>query len=311
MKMKRTLATLTLLSALASAPGGLLAAQTGQPQPAPPPQQQSQAAATQENPTPQQPEGERPRPRQTENSAPVAAPPQQTPAVPPATTTTSVRPGPAPSRSAARTAGDDENEAAVQPVYQNYMAQYRLGPEDVVSIYVFGHDRYNRTGIVIPPDGRLYHYLIPEGILVAGKTVEQVQQELTRRLDEYIIEPRVSVMLERAVSARYSVVGDVAQPGVRAMARRLSVYEAVMEAGGVTSTADKTKVMIVRRQADNRLAMIQVNLREIESGRAPDNHFLQPGDQVLVPGSAFRRGLHTLTNLIPLLSFARIFAGGW
>ena len=250
--------------------------------------------------------GQEPRQPQ-ESSAPAAAPPAQSPAPTGATPAPPV----AGASSAPRAEGDEENEAAIRPVYHNYMAQYRLGPEDVVSVYVFGHDRYTRTGIIIPPDGRLYHYLIPEGILVAGKTVEQVQQEITRRLDEYIIEPRVSVMLERAVSARYSVLGDVVQPGVRPMARRLSVYEAVMEAGGVTGTGDKAKVVVVRRRPDNTLYMIPVNLALIERGRAPDSVFLQPGDQVLVPGNNFRRALQTVTNLVPLLSFARIFAGGW
>jgi hypothetical protein len=44
------------------------------------------------------------------------------------------------------------------------------GPEDVISVNVFGQDRYSRQGIKIPPSGRIYLALISEGIFVNGKT---------------------------------------------------------------------------------------------------------------------------------------------
>src|SRR5258705_6086515 len=133
-----------------------------------------------------------------------------------------------------------EEEAAVLPYYNNFLAAYRLGPEDVISVTVFGQERYSKANIVVPPDGRIAYPLIAEGIFVAGKTTQQVQDEITKRYDEYIIDPKVSVSLDKAMSARYSVLGDVAQPGIRVMTRRLSVYEAVAEAGGVLSTGDKS-----------------------------------------------------------------------
>lgn len=203
-----------------------------------------------------------------------------------------------------------EEEAAVLPYYNNYLTTYRLGPEDVISVTVFGQDRYSRGGITIPPDGKISYPLVPEGIRVAGKTTEQVAEELTRRLDEYIIDPKITVALEKAQSARYSVLGDVAQPGIHVMTRRLSVYEALAEAGGVLNTGDKSKVMILRRQADGTLRPIRVNIKEIESGRAREMAYLVPGDQVVVPGNTFKK-IKGIMDLLPVLSFARIFTGGF
>ena len=203
-----------------------------------------------------------------------------------------------------------EDEAAVLPYYNNYLTTYRLGPEDVISVTVFGQDRYSKSGIVIPPDGKINYPLVPEGIRVAGKTTEQVAEELTRRLDEYIIDPKITVALEKAQSARFSVLGDVAQPGIRIMTHRLSVYEALAEAGGVLDTGDKSKVMILRRQADGTLRPIRVNIKEIERGRAREMAYLVPGDQVIVPGNTFKK-FKQVMDMLPILSFARIFAGGW
>ena len=203
-----------------------------------------------------------------------------------------------------------EEEAAVLPYYNNFMTTYRLGPEDVISISVFGQERYSKSGIVVPPNGRISYYLVPEGIFVAGKTTEQIQDELTKKLDEYIIDPKITVSLDKAMSARYSVLGDVAQPGIRTMTRRLSVYEALAEAGGVLPTGDKTRVVILRYQPDGRLLPMRVNIKDIERGRAREMAFLAAGDQVVVPGNKLKT-VREIMNLLPILSFARIFTGGW
>ncbi|MBA2339106.1 MAG: polysaccharide export protein, partial [Pyrinomonadaceae bacterium] len=204
-----------------------------------------------------------------------------------------------------------EEEAAVLPYYQNYLSDYRLGPEDVISIIVFGQPNYSRAGIAIPPNGVISHQLIPGGIFVAGKTTTQVENEMKAKLDEYIIDPIVTVALEKAMSARYGILGDIAQPGVRVMSRRLSVYEAIVEAGGVTSTADKKKVYVLRRQANGTLQPIPVNIAAIEKGRAPDLVYLSPGDQVVVPGNTFKKGINFILGLSPIINFARIFTGGF
>lgn len=203
-----------------------------------------------------------------------------------------------------------EEEAAVVPYYNNFMASYRLGPEDIISIRVFDQPRYTMAGITVPPNGRISYWFVPEGLMVTGKTTEQVAEEVTRHLTEYILEPKVTVTLERAMSARYSVVGDVAQPGIRVMTRRLTVYEALSEAGGILNTGSKKKVVVIRQQADGSLRQIPVNVEEIEKGRALNNQFLAPGDQVLVPGNRFKT-IQKVMTLLPVLGFARIFTGGW
>lgn len=203
-----------------------------------------------------------------------------------------------------------EEEAAIVPYYNNYLSSYRLGPEDVISIRVFGQDRYSLPNITVPPDGKISYYLVPEGILVNGKTTQQLSEELTKRLDEYIIDPQVTVSLEKAVSATYSVIGDVAQPGVRTMTRRYSVMEALAMAGGILNTGDKSKVFILRQQPDGRVQPIPVNIKEIERGRAKEMAFLVPGDQVVVPGNTFKR-VKQWTDLLSIVSFARIFTGGF
>ena len=202
-----------------------------------------------------------------------------------------------------------EEDAIVQS-YNNFFSSYKLGPEDILSVTVFGQERYSRSGIKIPPSGRISLALIPDGIFVNGKTVDQVAELIKKRYEEYILVPQVSVSLDQAGSYRYSVIGDVGQPGIRLMTRRLSVTEAIAEAGGVLQTGDKKKVYVLRKQANGNLQPIPVNVAAIYRGQAPDSLYLNPGDQVVVPGNRWKT-FDKISGFLPILSFARIFAGGF
>src|ERR1041385_1092648 len=199
-----------------------------------------------------------------------------------------------------------EEEAAIRPYYDNFFKTYHLGPEDVISVDVFNQDRYSRKGIVIPPSGRISLSLIPGGVFVNGKTVEEVAAIITKKYDEYILDPQVTVSLDKAASYRYSVIGDVGQPGIRLMNHRMTVTEAISEAGGVLTTGDKGKVVVLRRQPNGMLAQIPVNLSAIYKGRTPDTTFLVPGDQIVVPGNKLKK-VRELLGFTSVLSFGRIF----
>jgi polysaccharide biosynthesis/export protein len=197
-------------------------------------------------------------------------------------------------------------EAAVNPFYNNFFSTYRLGPEDVISVDVFNQERYSRKNIIVPPSGRVSLSLIPGGVFVNGKTVDEVAEFIKKKYDEYIIDPQVTVSLEKASSYRYSVIGDVGHPGIRLMSHRMTVSEAIAEAGGVLNTGSKSKIVVLRRQSTGVLAQIPVNLDSIYKGKAADNVFLVPGDQIVVPGNKLKT-LQTIMGFTPIMSFARIF----
>lgn len=201
-------------------------------------------------------------------------------------------------------------EAAINPYYNNFFSTYRLGPEDVISVDVFNQERYSRKGITVPPSGRISLSLIPGGVFVNGKTVDEVAEIIKKRYIEFIIDPQVTVSLDKASSYRYSVIGDVGQPGVRLMNHRMTVTEALAEAGGVLSTGDKSNVVVLRRQGDGNLQPIRVNVSAIYKGRVPDSTYLVPGDQIIVPGNKLKKW-QQIMGFANVLSFARIFGVGF
>ncbi|HWS53394.1 MAG TPA: polysaccharide biosynthesis/export family protein [Pyrinomonadaceae bacterium] len=202
-----------------------------------------------------------------------------------------------------------EEADALVPHYNNFLTSYLLGPEDVISVTVFGHDRYSKANIVVPPNGSIDYFFIRDGLHVVGKTTRQVADEITRHLEEYLIDPKVTVSLEKAMSYRYGVLGDVAKPGIFVMNRRLSVYEALLDAGGILRTGKK-QVVLLRWNRDRMIEKQVIDVAAIEKGRVPDNYFLRPGDQIFVPGNKWKT-VDKIMEMIPVISFARIFTGGF
>ena len=198
-------------------------------------------------------------------------------------------------------------EASVLSYYSNYLTEYRLGPNDVIAVEVFGQcPDYCKNEITVPPTANISYPLIRGGVMVGGKTIEQVEEEITKKLDEYIIEPKVTVTLVKAMSARYSVMGKVATPGIRVMDRKVNLYEAVIESGGVLKTGDRKKIALIRFDAQGKLSRQNVNLADIESGKAP-MIYLSPGDQVFVPGKGFT--IDSVFQVLDKVSLVRLLFG--
>jgi hypothetical protein len=58
------------------------------------------------------------------------------------------------------------------------------------------------------------------------------------------------------------------------------------------------------------LQQYPIDVAAIEKGKQPDNFFLAPGDQVLVPGNRLKT-VNRVLALLPVVSFFRIFTGGF
>lgn len=199
-----------------------------------------------------------------------------------------------------------DEEAAILPYYTNYLREYHLGPEDVISVEVFAQPAYSKTGIVIPPTSKIGYPLIPGGIFVGGKTVEQVSEEIKKKLDEYIIDPQVTVTLDKVGSARFSVLGKVATPGIKLMNRRYNVYEAVAEAGGIAKEGDKKRVLLVRMNSQGEFTQTVINFDKMLSGKS-EVVYLAPGDQIVVPEKKWSLG--KILDIMGKASAARILFG--
>lgn len=199
-----------------------------------------------------------------------------------------------------------DEEAAILPYYNNYLREYHLGPEDVISVEVFGLQQYSRSGVTIPPTAKIAYPLIPGGVFVGGKTTDDVAKIIAKQLDEYIIDPQVTVTLEKVGSARFSVLGMVGTPGVKTMNRRYNVYEAVAEAGGISKEGDKKRVLLIRLSPQGEYVQTVIDFNKLVKGKE-EVPYLLPGDQIIVPEKGW--SLTKVLDTIGRASSLRILFG--
>ncbi|MFO6448758.1 polysaccharide biosynthesis/export family protein [Erythrobacter sp. NE805] len=162
--------------------------------------------------------------------------------------------------------GGDAPAARLPPT----AAPYTLGPGDKLRITVFGEEtltgEYGVTGA-----GDVSFPLVGN-IPVAGRTVEDLQTELTAKLGAgYLEDPRVSAEI---INYRpYYILGEVTRPGQYDFAVGLTIEQAVAAAGGFTYRANAKRVFL-KRATETRERLI--DLRETPSFP------VRPGDTIRV-----------------------------
>ena len=157
--------------------------------------------------------------------------------------------------------------------------EYRLGPEDVIEVFVWKQPDLTVT-VVVRPDGRISLPVTNE-LEASGKTAVQLQKEITEKLREYVTQPMVNVIVKQVNSLKISVLGEVRRPDVYRIKNQVTVLDAIAMAGGFTDLARPNRV-IVLRNAPTGPQRIKINVKQVvaDDSRAP--FYLQPLDTVYV-----------------------------
>jgi polysaccharide biosynthesis/export protein len=158
---------------------------------------------------------------------------------------------------------------------------YILGPGDAIEITVFGYEEYTGEKVILP-DGTITLSLL--GAVPAAKmTTDQLEQELTNRLQSFLVDPVVSVSLVTLRPVVINVAGEVMRPGPLQLEDGTTLSAAIVQAGGVTRDADIREVTLRRYEPNGESSPIKIDLWEaISSDNPPPDPILQPGDSIYV-----------------------------
>ena len=158
---------------------------------------------------------------------------------------------------------------------------YRVGAEDVLEISVWREDALKRE-VLVRPDGGISYPLIGD-VQAAGKSVLELRNEISKRLETYIPDAAVSVTVVKTGSQRIYVLGKVTKSGEFPVGRTVDVLQALSMAGGLTQFADANGIRIVRRDGDRQVAIPFEYGRVIRGEKLEQNIALRAGDVVVVP----------------------------
>jgi polysaccharide export outer membrane protein len=172
---------------------------------------------------------------------------------------------------------------------------YRIGPGDVVGISVLEHPEivYSAIpattvadpasvspapGFIVSNTGQL-SFPYAGSLVVAGMTIQEMENALVKRLGRVFRDPQLSVRVQAFRSKRVYIDGEIRQPGLLVFTDiPMTLAEAINRAGGVTATGDRSAVTLTRDGKTILLNLMAMANAGIDPSRIP----LKPGDLVYV-----------------------------
>ena len=158
---------------------------------------------------------------------------------------------------------------------------YVLNPGDQIHISVWGEENLQQD-VLILPDGTISFPLV--GVLpAAGRSVNQLHSDLTRKLQPFVPEATVTVTVTETTGNLVYIIGKVTNPGTYTLNRPTDVLQALSLAGGLARFAKESEIRILRREQSRQIA-ITFDYKSVISGENLEtNILLKSGDTIVVP----------------------------
>ncbi|WP_199556204.1 polysaccharide biosynthesis/export family protein [Sandaracinobacteroides hominis] len=179
---------------------------------------------------------------------------------------------------------------------QNGSPAYILGPNDAITVVVYGQSEFN-VQTRVKPDGSIVMPLIGK-VQAQGKTVITLADEITRRLEagNYLKDPIVNIEVSQYNSRYVRVAGKVGSPGLVPLDRSNRLLDVLLMSGWVQDAGSE---FITIRKADGK--DLRINSKELARGTtsdvtldAGDTIYVADAELVYLTGAVARPGTYPL-----------------
>ena len=164
---------------------------------------------------------------------------------------------------------------------ESKMPYYRIGPDDILSIFVWKEPELT-LDVTVMSDGRISYPLLGE-LMAQGRTVSSLKEAISKRLAKFVTAPEVTVIVRESRSRRIYTIGKLNRPGPYPLAPHMTVLQALSVAGGFTEWADTKNILITRREGEKEV-QLHFNYKDFIAGKDTGrNVLLRPNDTIVVP----------------------------
>lgn len=176
-----------------------------------------------------------------------------------------------------------------EPGANVHLAPYRVQVGDVLDVKLFLNPELNEE-VTVRPDGMISTALAQD-VPAFGRTPSQIAAELARRYHRDLWDPqthaapRVTVVVHTFAPNRIYVAGEVEHPGeFVTVGPNLTLTQAIARAGGVKLSADRGRIFIIRRDANDVPHALGADYLGVLDGERPTSDVrLAQYDIVIVP----------------------------
>ncbi len=184
------------------------------------------------------------------------------------------------------------------------VSEYRIGPQDLLTISVFGVPELNQD-VRVNTGGNISLPLVGS-IQAGGKTIQGLEQDIATRLSaNYLQSPQVTVFIKEFTSQRVTVEGAVKKSGIFPITGRTSLLQVIATAGGLDDLGDPHALVVFRVIKGQKMAAV-FDLEKIRHGAAEDPQ-IYGDDIVVVDISGSKSAMRRFFQAMPVLGMFRPF----
>lgn len=209
---------------------------------------------------------------------------------------------------------------AQEPLPHRSLAEpepYLMQPGDVLELRFFYNPELNAT-VPVRPDGKISAVLVNE-VTAAGRTPIDLRKELVERYAATLKQPELTVIVKEFAARRIYIGGEVNQPRLLTVPGRVSLVQAIFEAGGLKRSGKASDIVVLRYQGTPQPLFMKVDLTKVlERGETGADVPLQALDIVWVPKTKIAKANdfidQYIRQLVPIpmsLGITYIFNGWW
>ncbi len=159
---------------------------------------------------------------------------------------------------------------------------YRIGAGDVLQIIVWKEAEASVPSVVVRPDGKIAMPLLKD-VEVVGLTPRETERLITDRLARLITAADVTVIVTQINSKKIFLVGAVRREGPVPVQYRMSILQAISEAGGLTDYAKRRKIYLLRTENGKQYRFPFDYEAVIKGEHMEQNIWVAPEDTIVVP----------------------------
>lgn len=184
------------------------------------------------------------------------------------------------------------------------VSEYRIGPQDLLTISVFGVPELNQD-VRVNTSGSISLPLIGS-VQAGGRTIQELEHEIATRLSaNYLQSPQVTVFIKEFTSQRVTVEGAVKKPGIYPITGRTSLLQAIAISGGMDDLADEHALVVFRVVKGQKMAAV-FDLEAIRHGAAEDPQ-IYGDDIVVVDVSGSKSAMRRIFQAVPIIGIFHPF----
>ena len=218
-------------------------------------------------------------------SAPAVEKPEPAVNRPVETTAAPVAAAPNPNAAAPAAPATPESISVAKPavISRGVPDEYRIGEGDVVQVSVWGEAAASVNGAVVRPDGMITIPLIKD-VHVAGMAPAEAEKMITDLLSKQIKAADVTIIVSQIHSKKvFMVGGGIKKEGPIPFTYRMTVMQAISEAGGLSDYAKRKKIYVLRNENGRQFKLAFDYDAVLRGERMELNIPLLPGDTLVVP----------------------------